>query len=195
MRRLVKRFMVTSVAVTLATMTACSDTPHPGRQDAMSISGGCTVRGRQQSPENIVSTQAVSALLGKGAYAMRGSLSVDGKGRATDGSCDITPSGRETLPLLSIGVAASFGSTYKAARETVRSDPRTTTLSGVDGYVIPDPGMDGEGKRVTGARVVMFEPDRMVVVRVFVPGNGVDAVKATPATAADVVRHLSQPLA
>ena len=35
----------------------------------------------------------------------------------------------------------------------------------------------------------------MVVVRVFVPGNGVDAVKATPATAADVVRHLSQPLA
>jgi hypothetical protein len=34
----------------------------------------------------------------------------------------------------------------------------------------------------------------LVVVRVLDPGDGVDAVKATPATAADVTRHLSKPM-
>jgi hypothetical protein len=160
----------------------------------MHITGGCTVKGQQRSPADIVSAEAVSALLGHGAYSMSGALSVDGKGRPTDGSCGITPAGRETLPLLTIGVAASFDSSFKAARQTMRSDPRITRLSGVDGYVIPDPSMDGDGKRVTGARVVTFEPDRMVVVRVLAPGDGVDVVKATPAPAADVTRHLSQPM-
>jgi hypothetical protein len=138
----------------------------------MHITGGCTVKGQQRSPADIVSAEAVSALLGNGAYAMSGALSVDGKGRPTDGSCGITPAGRETLPLLTIGVAASFDSSFKAARQTMRSDPRIPRLSGVDGYVIPDPSMDGDGKRVTGARVVTFEPDRMVVVRVLAPGDG-----------------------
>ena len=194
MRRLVGRCAVASAALSLATMTACSDAAHPAGRDAMHIAGGCTVKGQQRSPADLVSTEAVSALLGKGAYAMSGSLSVDGRGRPTDGSCTITPAGRATLPLLTIGVAAPFDSTFKAARETMRSDPRITRLSGVDGYVIPDPSMDGDGQRVTGARVVTFEPDRMVVVRVLVPADGVDAVKATPATAADVSRHLSRPL-
>jgi hypothetical protein len=188
-----KRRTAAAAALGVLVLTGCGNPAGSTEGDtAMSLTGTCTVSA-PGNPRAIISETSLQQALGSGSYAVSGVLSVDQRGVPSNGHCDFTPADRTSLELVTVGLASSTDPEFTAARSTMKNDARVRKLPDGDGYVLPETGQDGDGKPTKAARAVLFEGDRMVVVALKVPGEGVNATTEAPRLAKEAATQLRQP--
>lgn len=162
-------------------------------KDATAVGGDCGV-GESLPLTSLVSRDQLERLLGPGDYTAQKGLTVKNGQVPPEygGQCLVVGHGSPSGSRLDITLIPKSDPGYASYQSTLTGG-QVAEKVGTNGYVVAEHARDTKGHDATGARAAIVEPDRVVVLRVLVPGAGTDTVKEAGAAVqalADNLHHL-----
>jgi hypothetical protein len=171
----VKRVTTGLLAAVILLAAGCSSTSDG--KDAMDVGGDCGL-GESLPLTSLVSRSQLERLLGPGDYTAQRGLTVKNGQVPPEywGQCLVVGHGSPSGSRLGITLIPKSDPGYASYQSTLAGG-QVAEKVGTNGYVVAEHAEDTQGHDATGARAAIVEPDRVVVLRVLVPGAGTDAVK------------------
>lgn len=183
-----KRATIAVTAALILGAAGCS-TSSDG-EDAMTVAGDCGLGGSLPLG-SLISTGQLERLLGPGDYTAQPGLTVKNGQVPPEywGQCLVLGHGSSASQRLGITLIPKSDPSYASYQSTL-SGGQVAEKIGTDGYVVSEHARDAEGHDATGARAAIIEPERVVVLRVLVPGADSDAVKEAASAVQDLADNL-----
>jgi hypothetical protein len=184
----VKRATIALTAALILGAAGCSTTSDG--KDAMTVDGDCGLGGSLPLSSLIAPAQ-LERLLGPGDYTAQPGLTVKNGQVPPEywGQCLVLGHGSAASQRLGITLIPKSDPSYASYQSTL-SGGQVAEKIGTDGYVVSEHARDAEGHDATGARAAIIEPERVVVLRVLVPGADSDAVKGAATAVQDLADNL-----